>query len=162
MLSIRPFRRLWIATSLSSLGDWLSLVALSTLALTLAGRGLSAQGAAVGGVWLISFALVAVNTGIAILLLARGLAVRAAGAAVTSRAAPRASSHAQTSTTAGRRTGSGNSSVGPRPAVSERVRSTRLSLAAHAPSSMVATAGTWISLISLVSPVMACIVIGPS
>ncbi|MDX6332754.1 MAG: apolipoprotein N-acyltransferase [Streptosporangiaceae bacterium] len=37
--------------------------------------------AAVGGVWLISFALVAANTGIAILLLARGLAVRAAGAA---------------------------------------------------------------------------------
>ena len=37
--------------------------------------------AAVGGVWLISFALVAANTGITILLLARGLAVRAAGAA---------------------------------------------------------------------------------
>jgi dTMP kinase len=54
VLSIRPFRRLWIATSLSSLGDWLSLVALSTLALTLAGKGLAAQGAAVGGVWLSS------------------------------------------------------------------------------------------------------------
>ena len=37
--------------------------------------------AAVGGVWLISFALVAANTGIAILLLARGMAVRATGAA---------------------------------------------------------------------------------
>ena len=37
--------------------------------------------AAVGGVWLISFALVAVNTGLAILLLARSMAVRAAGAA---------------------------------------------------------------------------------
>ena len=37
--------------------------------------------AAVGGVWLISFALVAANTGITILLLARGMAVRAAGAA---------------------------------------------------------------------------------
>jgi apolipoprotein N-acyltransferase len=37
--------------------------------------------AAVGGVWLISFALVAANTGIVILLLARGMAVRAAGAA---------------------------------------------------------------------------------
>ncbi len=37
--------------------------------------------AAVGGIWLISFALVAANTGLAILLLARGLAVRAAGAA---------------------------------------------------------------------------------
>jgi dTMP kinase len=54
VLSIRPFRRLWIATSLSSLGDWLSLVALTSLALTLAGKGLSAQGAAVGGVWLSS------------------------------------------------------------------------------------------------------------
>ena len=54
VLSIKPFRRLWIATSLSSLGDWLSLVALSTLALTLAGGGLAAQGAAVGGVWLSS------------------------------------------------------------------------------------------------------------
>jgi dTMP kinase len=53
VLSIRPFRRLWIATSLSSLGDWLSLLALTTLALTLAKRG-AAQGAAVGGVWLTS------------------------------------------------------------------------------------------------------------
>jgi dTMP kinase len=54
VLSIRPFRRLWIATSLSSLGDWLSLVALSTLASDLAGRGVAAQSAAVGGVWLSS------------------------------------------------------------------------------------------------------------
>jgi dTMP kinase len=54
VLSIKPFRRLWIATSLSSLGDWLSLVALSTLASTLAGKGAAAQGAAVGGVWLSS------------------------------------------------------------------------------------------------------------
>ena len=53
VLSIRPFRRLWIATSLSSLGDWLSLLALTTLALTLAKRG-AAQGAAVSGVWLTS------------------------------------------------------------------------------------------------------------
>ncbi|HEX9352241.1 MAG TPA: apolipoprotein N-acyltransferase [Streptosporangiaceae bacterium] len=37
--------------------------------------------AAIGGVWLISFALVAANTGITILLLARGMMVRAAGAA---------------------------------------------------------------------------------
>jgi dTMP kinase len=54
VLSIRPFRRLWIATSLSSLGDWLSLVALSTLAADLAGQGVVARGAAVGGVWLTS------------------------------------------------------------------------------------------------------------
>jgi apolipoprotein N-acyltransferase len=37
--------------------------------------------ASVGGVWLISFALIVANTALAILLLARGLAVRAAGAA---------------------------------------------------------------------------------
>jgi apolipoprotein N-acyltransferase len=37
--------------------------------------------AAVGGVWLITFALAAANTGITILLLARGMAVRATGAA---------------------------------------------------------------------------------
>ena len=54
VLSIKPFRRLWIATSLSSLGDWLSLLALTTLATFLAKRGVAAQGAAVGGVWLTS------------------------------------------------------------------------------------------------------------
>jgi dTMP kinase len=52
VLSIRPFRRLWIATSLSSLGDWLSLVALASLAYSLAGPGAAAQYSAVGGVWL--------------------------------------------------------------------------------------------------------------
>ncbi len=54
MLSIRPFRRLWIALSLSSLGDWLSLLALTALAYKLAGGGQAAQSAAVGGVWLTS------------------------------------------------------------------------------------------------------------
>ncbi len=54
VLSIRPFRRLWIATSLSSLGDWLSLLALTALATTLAKHGFAAQGVAVGGVWLTS------------------------------------------------------------------------------------------------------------
>jgi dTMP kinase len=54
VLSIRPFRRLWIATSLSSLGDWLSLLALTTLATSLAKRGIAAEGAAVSGVWLTS------------------------------------------------------------------------------------------------------------
>ncbi len=54
MLSIRPFRRLWIALSLSSLGDWLSLLALTALAYELAGHGQAAQSAAVGGVWLTS------------------------------------------------------------------------------------------------------------
>jgi dTMP kinase len=55
-LSIRPFRRLWIALSLSSLGDWLSLLALTALALTLTTKGhvSIAQDSAVGGVWLTS------------------------------------------------------------------------------------------------------------
>jgi dTMP kinase len=61
VLSIRPFRRLWIALSLSSLGDWLSIVALTVLAATLTGKHLAhagvveataAQGAAVSGVWI--------------------------------------------------------------------------------------------------------------
>jgi dTMP kinase len=52
VLSIRPFRRLWIALSLSSLGDWLSIVALTALAPSLAGGGAVAKSSAVGGVWL--------------------------------------------------------------------------------------------------------------
>jgi dTMP kinase len=54
VLSLRPFRRLWIATSLSSLGDWLSLLALTAEATILARRGVAAQASAVGGVWLTS------------------------------------------------------------------------------------------------------------
>ncbi len=54
VLSIRPFRRLWVALSLSSLGDWLSLLAITALATELAGHGATAQSAAVGGVWLAS------------------------------------------------------------------------------------------------------------
>src|SRR5215470_17244856 len=56
VLSIKPFRRLWIATSLSSLGDWLSLLALSALAYSLTGRHLQATAGAiaVGGVWITS------------------------------------------------------------------------------------------------------------
>jgi dTMP kinase len=50
VLSIRPFRRLWIALSLSSLGDWLSIVALTALAANLS-HG-SNVGFAVSGVWL--------------------------------------------------------------------------------------------------------------
>ena len=52
MLSIKPFRRLWIALSLSSLGDWLSIVALSALAPALTSGGTLAKGSAVSGVWL--------------------------------------------------------------------------------------------------------------
>jgi len=55
VLSIKPFRRLWIALSLSSLGDWLSLLALTALAGELTvGHGFVQQNAAVGGVWLTS------------------------------------------------------------------------------------------------------------
>ncbi len=50
MLSITPFRRLWIALSLSSLGDWLSLLALSFLAAKIGSGGAYA----VSGVWLTS------------------------------------------------------------------------------------------------------------
>ena len=52
VLSIKPFRRLWIALSLSSLGDWLSIVALTVLAPSLASGGLAAKGSAVSAVWL--------------------------------------------------------------------------------------------------------------
>src|SRR5258708_27334178 len=56
VLSTKPFRRLWIATSLSSLGDWLSLLALSALAYSLTGRHVQATAGAiaVGGVWITS------------------------------------------------------------------------------------------------------------
>jgi dTMP kinase len=52
VLSIKPFRRLWIALSLSSLGDWLSILALTVLAPSLASGGAVAKTSAVGGVWL--------------------------------------------------------------------------------------------------------------
>jgi dTMP kinase len=61
VLSVRPFRRLWIALTLSSLGDWLSIVALTALAATISGNhekhasvigATAAQGAAVSGVWI--------------------------------------------------------------------------------------------------------------
>ena len=52
VLSIKPFRRLWVALSLSSLGDWLSIVALTVLAPSLASGGVAAKGWAVVGVWL--------------------------------------------------------------------------------------------------------------
>jgi len=56
VLSIKPFRRLWIATSLSSLGDWLSLLALSALAYSLTGKNVqeTAGAIAVSGVWITS------------------------------------------------------------------------------------------------------------
>jgi dTMP kinase len=51
VLSIKPFRRLWIALSLSSLGDWLSILALTALARTIAdGTNYQAESYAIGGV----------------------------------------------------------------------------------------------------------------
>jgi dTMP kinase len=52
VLSIKPFRRLWIALSLSSFGDWISILALTALAPSLASGGVVAKTSAVGGVWL--------------------------------------------------------------------------------------------------------------
>ena len=51
VLSIKPFRRLWIALSLSSLGDWLSILALLSFAAYLtqkhaAGQSVTAAAAA--------------------------------------------------------------------------------------------------------------------
>ena len=54
VLSIKPFRRLWIALSLSSLGDWLSILALTALAPALTHGGDVAKSSAVGGVWLVT------------------------------------------------------------------------------------------------------------
>jgi dTMP kinase len=51
VLSIRPFRALWIALSLSSLGDWLSIAALTALAPALTHGGAVARSSAVGGVF---------------------------------------------------------------------------------------------------------------
>jgi dTMP kinase len=48
VLSIKPFRRLWIALSLSSFGDWLSILALTALAGSLT-KG-AAENYAIGGV----------------------------------------------------------------------------------------------------------------
>ncbi len=54
VLSIKPFRALWIALSLSSLGDWLSIVALTALAPALTQGSAVAKSSAVGGVWLVT------------------------------------------------------------------------------------------------------------
>jgi dTMP kinase len=53
-LSVKPFRRLWIALSLSSLGDWLSIIALTALAPSLTSGGAAAKASAVSGVWLVT------------------------------------------------------------------------------------------------------------
>src|SRR5690349_21957993 len=49
VLQVRAFRRLWYATALSSLGDWLGLLATTSLATSLA-TGYQAKNYALGGV----------------------------------------------------------------------------------------------------------------
>ncbi|MPZ61366.1 MAG: dTMP kinase [Propionibacteriales bacterium] len=53
VLRLRAFRRLWVGLGLSSLGDWLGLLALTAMAGTLAGGGYAAQNFAVAGVLLL-------------------------------------------------------------------------------------------------------------
>src|ERR1700745_2903932 len=53
VLSIKPFRALWIGLALWSLGDWLSILALTELAANLTKSGV-AQNSAVGGVWVVT------------------------------------------------------------------------------------------------------------
>jgi len=54
VLSIKPFRRLWVALSLSSLGDWLSILALTVLAPSLTHGSDVAKSSSVGAVWLVT------------------------------------------------------------------------------------------------------------
>jgi dTMP kinase len=54
VLRIKPFRRLWIALSLSSLGDWLGLLATTALAAHLSGS-FAEQNYAIGGVFFVRF-----------------------------------------------------------------------------------------------------------
>ncbi|HEY0559298.1 MAG: Thymidylate kinase [Mycobacterium sp.] len=54
VLRIRDFRRLWIALGVSSLGDWLGLLATTDFASTLA-HGLSGKGFAITGVYIVRF-----------------------------------------------------------------------------------------------------------
>ncbi len=56
VLRIDAFRRLWTALSLSSLGDWLGLLALTALAPRLAQGGYAAQNLAVAGVFILRLA----------------------------------------------------------------------------------------------------------
>lgn len=50
VLRIRAFRRLWVAFGLSSLGDWIGLLALTAMARSLAGDDYQAANFAIGGV----------------------------------------------------------------------------------------------------------------
>jgi len=54
VLSIRPFRALWIALSLSSLGDWLSILALLALAPAVTHGSNLAKTTSISGVWVVT------------------------------------------------------------------------------------------------------------
>ena len=54
MLSIKPFRALWIALSLSSLGDWLSILALLALAPSVTHGSNLAKTSSISGVWVVT------------------------------------------------------------------------------------------------------------
>ncbi|HEU4912675.1 MAG TPA: dTMP kinase, partial [Actinomycetes bacterium] len=56
VLRIASFRRLWTALSLSSLGDWLGLLALTALAPLLAREGYAAANLAIAGVFILRLA----------------------------------------------------------------------------------------------------------
>ena len=56
VLRIAPFRRLWTALSLSSLGDWLGLLALTALAPRLADGGYAAANLAIAAVFILRLA----------------------------------------------------------------------------------------------------------
>jgi len=54
VLSIKPFRALWVALSLSSLGDWLSILALIALAPSLTNGSNLAKASSISGVWVVT------------------------------------------------------------------------------------------------------------
>jgi dTMP kinase len=54
VLSIKPFRNLWIALSLSSLGDWLSILALVALAPAVTHGSTLAKTSSISGVWVVT------------------------------------------------------------------------------------------------------------
>ena len=54
VLSIKPFRTLWIALSLSSLGDWLSILALLALAPSVTHGSNLAKTSSISGVWVVT------------------------------------------------------------------------------------------------------------
>jgi dTMP kinase len=56
VLRIAPFRKLWVALSFSSLGDWLGLLATTALASQLSGAGYAQQSFAIAGVFLLRLA----------------------------------------------------------------------------------------------------------